>query len=215
MNLSELINAFRTQSQDKVRPYLWPDDELAPWFSEADKEAAIRSRLINDSEEFTVKAGDTTIDLPKELFDIQYAELRAADGTAKEITGTDRQTLNALRPGWRTKSEPPVDYIHDDKTLMFGAVADADYTLYLEFFRTPKRALREEGDESEINDQHHLNLVDWVLFRAYGKPDPDTQNPGKSEDAEGRFTAYFGKRPDADLRRRQNANRPHRNRIHL
>ncbi len=215
MILRSLIDLFRIRSQDKVRPYLWPDDELAPWFSEAEKEAAIRSRLIHDSEEFTVKTGETTVDLPGSLFDIQYAELRYGDGTAREITGTDRQTLNSSRPGWRTKVEPPVDYIHDDKALVFGAVADADCTLYLEFYRIPREALEGDDDAPEISENHHMNLVDWVLFRAYSKPDPDTQNPGKAEDAEGRFIAYFGARPDADLRRRQNANRPHRNRIHL
>lgn len=213
MNLRSLIDLFRIRSQDKVRPYLWPDDELAPWFAEAEKEAAIRAKLIHDSEEFAIKAGESSVDLPAGLFDIQYAELRSSDGTAKEIAGTDRQTLNALRPGWRTASEQPVDYIHDDKDLILGAVADADYTLYLEFYRVPREALEEDGDQPEIAEHHHMNLVDWVLFRAYDKPDPDTQNPGKAKEAEGRFAAYFGQRPDADRRRRQNANRPHRNKL--
>lgn len=214
MNLRGLIEQFRILAQDKVRPYLWPDDEVAPWFAEAEKEAAIRSRLIHDSDEFVVGIGETTIDLPDGLFDIQYAEVRSASGEAKEISATDRTTLNAKRPGWRTESKQPVDYIHDDKSLTFGSVPDAEFTLYLEFYRTPSKALQQDSDKPEINDQHHGNLVDWVLFRAYSKPDPDTQNPGKAKEAEERFEDYFGKRPDADLRRRQNANRPHRNRLH-
>lgn len=214
MNLRKLIDQFRIKAQDKVRPYLWPDDELAPWFSEAEKEGAIRAKLIRGSDEFMITAGEASVDLPSSLFDIQYAELRADDGTVKEITGTDRLTLDALRPGWRSANEKPVFYIHDDKTLILGAVPDADYTLYIEFFRTPDSPLEADSDEPEIAEQHHIHLVDWVEFRAYEKPDADTMNPGKSKDGEERFSAYFGKRPNADLRRRQNANRPHRNRLH-
>lgn len=215
MNLRQLIDEFRTQAQDKVRPYLWPDDELTPWAADAESEASIRARLIHDTEEIEIGAGETAIDLPSGLFDIQYAEIRPIGGAAKEIVGTDRTSLNAARPGWRNKIEPPVDYIHDDKTLTFGCVPDVGFTLYLEFFRTPSKELKEEGDTPEIHVRHHLSLVDWMLFRAYSKPDADTLNPGKAKDSEDRFTEYFGPRPDADLRRRQNANRPHRNRLHL
>ena len=88
------------------------------------------------------------------------------------------------------------------------------YTLYLEFFRIPARRVSCMDSRFEINEIHHLHLVDWVLHKAYSKPDVDTLNPGKAKDAEGRFIASFGKRPSADLRRRQNANRPHRNRLH-
>ncbi len=215
MNLRALVDVFRIKAQDNVRPYLWPDDEVAAWFSDAEQEAAIRARLITDHEEIAIAAGEAGIDLPKCLFDIQYAELRSADGTAREIKGTDRVTLDASRPGWRTKTEPPTGYIHDDRTLTFGAIPDADYTLYLEFFRVPAARLENDSDEPEIAEQHHMALLDWVLFRAYEKPDADTMNPGKSAEGEARFTAYFGQRPNADLRRRQNANRPHRNRLHM
>lgn len=215
MNLRALVDVFRIKAQDNVRPYLWPDDELAQLFSDAEQEAAIRARLITDRAEISIAAGEASIDLPKCLFDIQYAELRSADGTAREIKGTDRVTLDASRPGWRTKAEPPTGYIHDDRTLTLSAIPDVDYTLYLEFFRGPAARLENDGDEPEIAEQHHMALLDWVLFRAYEKPDADTMNPGKSADGEARFTAYFGPRPNADLRRRQNANRPHRNRLHM
>lgn len=214
MNLGELIVDFRIKAQDTARPYLWPDKEVAPWFAEAESEASVRARLINDTAELTVSIGDTVIDLPSGLFDIQYAELRAADGTAYEIVGATRRELDKFRPGWRTRSERPREYVHDDKTLTLGSVADAGYTLYLDFFRLPAASLSNTNDEPEIHEIHHLNLVDWVLFRAYGKPDADTFNPGKSKEAEAAFVSYFGKRSNADIRRKQNANRPHRNAVH-
>ena len=213
MNLGELIVDFRIKAQDTVRPYLWPDKEVAPLFAEAESEASVRAKLINDTDEIPVAIGDTVLDLPSGLFDIQYAELRAADGTAYEIVGASRRELDKFRPGWRTRSERPREYVHDDKTLTLGAVADAEYTLYLDFFRLPAGMSKAE-DEPEIHEIHHLNLVDWVLFRAYSKPDADTFNPGKAKEAEAAFVSYFGKRSNADVRRKQNANRPHRNVVH-
>lgn len=215
MNLGEMITRFRIQAGDTVKKYLWPDDELSPWFSEAEKEAAIRGRLIRRSEEIAIAVGDTVLDLPKGLFDIQYAELRAADGTAYEIKAIDHAALDALRPGWRAKSARPQEFIHNDKALQLGSVSDGAYTLFIEFFREPKRALESASDAPEINETHHIHLIDWVLHKAYSKPDAETMNPGKAAESEDRFTRYFGKRPSADLRRRHNASRPHRNRVHL
>lgn len=216
MNLRELIKQFRVLSKDMVRKYLWPDEELIPWFAEAEKEAAQRARLIRDSDEITLSIGDKSCDLPSGMFDVQYAELRAVDGTVYEIHATDHVELTATRPGWRTKTDRPREFIDNgDGTLTLGYVCDAEYTLYVEGFRTPKNPLSSESDEPEIAEDHHSKLVDWVFFRAYSKPDVDTLNPGKSADGEDRFTKHFGKRLNADLRRRQNASRPHRNRCHL
>ena len=66
----------------------------------------------------------------------------------------------------------------------------------------------------EINGIHHRHLVKWMLHRAYQKPDSETMNPDKSKLALAEFEQYFGPRPDADNRKRQNASRPHRNRAY-
>ena len=212
MNLRAYIDQFRIRAQDTAKPYLWPDDELAPWFSEAEAEAAVRARLIHDADELVFKAGDNDpVDLPVGLFDIQYAELRAADGTAYELKGASRQELDRIRSGWRTRNERPGNYVHEDKTLILTALPDQDYTLFIEFFRTPRNPMQNDDDEPEIAEVHHINLLDWVLFRAYSKPDADAFDPNRSADSVKSFSDYFGKRGTADLRRRQNANRPHRN----
>lgn len=216
MHLGSLITEFRILAQDTARPYLWSDDELTTWFNEAEREAAIRAKLIHASADLSIALGDTDCDVSDGIFDIRYAELRATDGRAYEIAAIDRDLLNATRPGWRTKSDRPREFIHnEDDTLTLGFVSDADYTLYIEGYRTPSNAMDGDDSKPEIGDIHHIHLLDWVFFRAYSRPDADTMNAGKSADGEGRFTSYFGKRANADLRRRQNASRPHRNRTHL
>lgn len=215
MDLKSLIKECRILSKDTVKKYFWQDEEWAVWLSDAEKEASIRARLIRDSEEISIAAGDSVVDVPKGLFDIQYAELRAADGTAYPIAPSSYLELDVLHPGWRSNLARPEKYIHDDKTLRLGDVADADYVLYLEFFREPKAPLVDGSDSPEINGTHHIHLVDWALFKAYSKPDAETMNPGKAASSEDKFIRYFGHSPNADLRRRQNASRPHRNRTHL
>lgn len=215
MNLREGIDQFRIRTMDTANPYLWPDKELAPWFSEAEAEAAVRARLIVDTKEISIGAGETgKIDLPELLFDIQYAEIISADGTVTEVFSSSRRELDSQRPGWRNRTERPTHYVHDDKSLILSSIPDQDYTLYIEFYRLPSAPMAEDEDEPEISEAHHLNLIDWVLFRAYSKPDADAFNPNKAKEAETAFVSYFGKRSNADMRRKQNANRPHRNRIH-
>lgn len=215
MNLGELEADFREQSGDGVEPFHWSPESVAKWFNEAEFEASIRALLIFDSVEIVIAAGARSCALPGSLFDIRYAELRDSSGNAYEITGSGRQELDSKRPGWRTKRERPNEYIHDDKTLTLGAVCDAQYTLFLEFYRTPETPMANGPDVPEIAAIHHPQLIDWALFRAYSEPDADMFNPGKAKDAEGNFIAYFGKRKNSDLRRRQNASRPHSNKLCL
>ena len=214
MNLGEMIDEFRVLSQDNVAPYFCGPNELIKWFNDAEEEAAIRARLIHDSEELTVAAGETRIALPKGAFEILYIELRDASGTFFPICVSTRDVLDAAMPGWRRRVERPEFVVVDDTEIVLGAVPDADYALYVEFFRTPRAQLADVDDTPEIHLAHHEGLIQWVLHKAFGKPDADLFDPVKSKDAESAFVRQFGKRPTADLRKRQNANRPHRNRLH-
>ena len=214
MNLGEMIDEFRVLSQDNFAPYFCGSDELIKWFNDAEAEAAIRARLIHDSDEIGISAGETHLALPARMFEICYIELCDAAGTFFPIKESTRDVLDAETPGWRHRIERPEFYIVDDTEIVLGAIPDANYTLYVEFLRTPRARLENSSDTPEIHPAHHEGLIQWVLHKAFGKPDADLFDPVKSKDAESAFVRQFGKRPTADLRKRQNANRPHRNRLH-
>lgn len=214
MTLAELIASFRVDADDAAAPFLWPDAEVTPWFGEAEDEACIRAKLIRDSTSsfctIAIAVGDMTKTLDTSILSIEYASITDAAGNVYVLTPTDRLEMDRKRPDWRTEARVPDGFIHDDKTLTLNAPADAAYTLNLEVHRLPTHA--DGADESpEIHAAHHRHLVDWVLFRAYSKPDAETMNKVKAAEAEARFERYFGKRPDASIRRKQLANRPHHN----
>ena len=214
MDLGALIREYRILSQDNVIPYFCDNDELRKWFNDAETEAAIRSKLIQDSDELRVLAGEMRHDAPSLMFEIRYIELCDSAGKFYPINPTTRDVLDVTKPGWRHLVERPEWYIVDDKEIILGAIPDVEYTLYIEYLRTPRNPMKALADAPEINEAHHEGLIQWALHKAFGKPDADLFDAAKSNEAEAAFTRQFGKRPTADLRKRQNANRPHRNRLH-
>ena len=214
MNLGALIREYRVLSQDDAVPPFCDNDELRKWFNDAEAEAAIRSRLIHDSDELKVSIGEKRYDIPPGLFEITYIEVCDSAGKLYPIKPTTRDVLDAAKPDWRRAVGRPEWYILDDTSLLLGAVPDTEYVLYIEFLRIPRNPMKALTDVPEIHEAHHDGLIQWALHKAFSKPDSDLFDPARSKEAEAAFTRQFGKRPTADLRKRQNANRPHRNKLH-
>ncbi|RPP87255.1 hypothetical protein IPC1125_34030, partial [Pseudomonas aeruginosa] len=53
------------------------------------------------------------------------------------------------------------------------------------------------------------HLVQWALHRGFSIPDMESFDPNRAALAEAAFTAYFGERPDSDLRRITREDVPH------
>jgi hypothetical protein len=49
----------------------------------------------------------------------------------------------------------------------------------------------------EIPARYHMSLVNWMLFRAFGKQDTETNDPKKAQDALVEFEKEFGKKSSA------------------
>ncbi|WP_442757332.1 phage adaptor protein, partial [Pseudomonas aeruginosa] len=50
MTLADLIRRVRTDANDMVEPYFWSDQDVADWLNDAVREAAVRGRLIHESQ---------------------------------------------------------------------------------------------------------------------------------------------------------------------
>lgn len=181
---------------------------MATWLSEAEKEAAIRGRLIHESDDpdvclVSVTTGISTYTLHPKLFELDYLGF--------SIPGANRKTtvrlvsaliLDSLEPDWRNFPQGRPQYaIQSDKTLRLVPTPSMSGELYLEGYRMPLASLDSDDSEPEILEAHHIHLVDWAIMRAFSLPDAETQDVARAGVAEQTFSAYFGISRDADMRR--------------
>lgn len=207
MNLEQLIQQFRVDADDLVQPYLWPDEWVAPWLTEAVSEAAVRGRLIYEAAdpaicEIAVTAGTATYPLHASLYELVSLRFKVAGSDRSEpVHLKAREELDRIRPGWRDETGTPRHAIQDDTRITLVPRPELAGTLHIEGYRVPLKALENDTDKPEIHEAHHRHLVHWALHRAFTKPDSETIDPTRAATAEAAFTRYFGPRPDADLRR--------------
>ena len=207
MNLEQLIEQFRIDADDLEQPYLWDDEWIAAWLTEAQDEAAMRARLLLDDytpsvTQIAVTEGVASYQLHPKLYEIAVIEFVPATGYVQSVYLTSREKLDSDRNGWR--NEPPgipCCAIQTDTRLRLVPVPSVDGTLRIEGYRLPLKALVNDNDKPEIHEAHHRHLVHWALHRAFSKPDSDGADPNKAAMAEAAFTKHFGVAPDADLRR--------------
>lgn len=208
MNLEQLIAQFRIDADDVVpNPYLWEDEWIAVWLTEAQAEAAIRKRLLYEAAnpavcQIAVAANAATHDLHKSLFELVHLRFLATGApTSSVVTIKSREELDRIRPGWRDETGTPRHAIQDDTRITLVPRPELAGTLHIEGYRVPLKALENDTDKPELNEAHHRYLVHWALHRAFSKPDSETIDPTRAATAEAAFTRYFGPSPDADLRR--------------
>ena len=207
MNLEQLIAQFRVDATDLKTPYLFEDEWVAGWLTEAVAEAAIRGRLIMEAAnplvcQIAVVADTAVYPLHQALFEIVNLRFKATGATrSDEVRLKTREELSRICPDWRDRDDRIEYAIQDDTRIQLVGMPKVAGVLYIEGYRVPLKALVNDTDKPEINYSHHHHLVHWALHRAYGRTDPDVFDPERAAGAEAKFTAYFGERPDSDLRR--------------
>lgn len=224
MTLGELIAAFRADADDRAdgligvaeadKPYLWRDADVRRWFNEAVDEACIRRRLIHDSGiRVSVKAGNSVYELPGNVYEISHISFRKAGASTREnIRLVSYESMARMRPDWRegaVHTNSWIDYaIQTDRYIRLVDAPNSPGTLYIEGYRTPLEPMKADADEPELHSMHHRRLVDWVNYRAFSVPDSEVVSAGRAAAGLAFFTAYFGERPDADMRRNSRHDTP-------
>lgn len=219
MKRVDLIRRFRTLAQDKVQPYLWADEDVNDWLNDAETQASIRARLIQEDANpdvcsIALAVGTQVYALHPSVFEISNIRLIPASGDKpRRLSIVTRDFLDMQDPDWRDSTDPAQSVIQMDRTLRVVGTFDDGDRLALECFRMPLAPMDPTNPDSapEINPAHHEHLVHWVLAKAYSNPDADTLDPKRAAAAEAAFTAYFGPMPDADLRRSTRADVPQYN----
>ena len=210
MTLADLIAAYRTDANDKAVPYFASDEDVTGWLNEAENEAAIRGRLIHESDNATicqiaVVAGTASYPLHSSLYELSHVAYRKDGETTRHpVCLVSTEYLDAGVREWRDKEGAPQYAVQNDNGLRLVPRPIEAGMLLLEGYRLPlEPMLLADSDTAtpEINGAHHRHLVQWALHRGFSAPDTESFDPHRAAIAEAAFTQYFGHRPDADLRR--------------
>lgn len=214
MTVEELWQQFRVEVDDRADPPLWPFDEFLMWLNEAQDEASVRSRLLFENTqaavcEYAVAADQASVALHAAVCEITHARFLITGTTDPFFVGDrSRLELDAEDPNWRARTGTPKVLIHDESSLQLVPRPDAAGTLFIECHRLPLQRLKGDADQPEVHRRHHRNLLEWVKYRAYSKPDSEHQDLDRAARGEAEFIRYFGLRPDAETRRTGMVDRP-------
>ena len=219
MDLEQLTASFRVDADDLHEPYLFQNEWIAGWLSEAQEEAALRGRLIFDDAtpavcQIAVTAGNAVYPLHRtvaEIADLRFVASGSIESTALSLVS--REWLQERRPRWRDETGEPAFAIQTDLSIRLVPAPNVDGLLRLEVQRLPLKVLENDTDKPEIHSGHHRHLVHWALHRAFSRPDSETVDPQRAGRALAAFTAYFGLAPDSDLRRITRHDQPQTNEL--
>ncbi|MCS7001216.1 MAG: hypothetical protein NZ518_00050 [Dehalococcoidia bacterium] len=198
MTVGELIQLFRLRADDAMPPYLWGDEEIQTYLDEAQREAAIRGRLLREVTD--AEAVDGTIELDDEII-----ELVAVIVDGRHVTLTDSAILDdRFGARWRGWEGRAIYGIRDGHALRLVPRPPGVTPCVIEAYRAP----RSISVEPEIPPEWHERLLDWVLFRAYTKADSEARNEERAIAHLRLFEAAFGPRPPSWTERRVAEARP-------
>jgi hypothetical protein len=216
MDVDAFIVEFRERAQDTVVPYLWSDAEILGYLNDALDEACERSRLIEDSTTaeccaITLSTGVSRYDLHASVFLVKRLTFRGRALIESSVEAEDRSD-----PNWESRTGEPWRFIQTESQLRLIPTPTADQDgedIALTVYRRQLESLTLGDFAPEIAERYHQRLLDWMLHRAYSKPDADTVNPAKADEHEARFIRSFGERVDANVQRKRRDKRPHRTRM--
>lgn len=217
MRGTELLQRFRQDSGDCEPTYLWEDATVLAWLNDAQQEAAVRGRLLHESERadvcvYPVVQGQRHVPLHSALYEINYLAWKPAGGKAQCLQLVSAEWLDREHSGWRHgECEPRQRWaIQKENSLRLVTAPTAEGELVLEGYRLPLSQLCKDN-EPEIHRASHDKLVLWALYRAFSNHDTERFDASKAALAEAEFTRYFGMRPDSDLRRQTREDVVHHN----
>lgn len=216
MTLADLIARYRLAAHDHETPGFCSDDELREYFNDAQAEAAIRGRMLRATVEnradlcsLGLAAGNAAAELDPTLCELSYQAWRAqGDAVRSPLKLCTREWLDRNVADWRDLPVgDPCYLVKDGTALQVVPAPSRPGEILLEGYFTPAR-MEADGDEPGIPKMHHIHLLQWVLYRAFSKPDAELFDSNRAAQAEAEFTRYFGARPDVDLRNDTRSDEP-------
>jgi hypothetical protein len=195
MTSDELYAAFREDIVDAAKPYLWKDAEVWRYMGDA---YSMFVRFIggipdaaSDATEVQIVAGDHEGHLNTSILRIMNATRRSDGGTIAVINATD---ITNLRKFALERESGRVEYMvigTKPNTCRWIGVPVVDDVCDMSVYRLPMVPVTGPGHPlSEIDEMHHIHLLDWMKHLAYKKQDGETFNAKASMDCRAAFETY-------------------------
>ena len=209
MTLNDLIDEFRTISQDVREPYLVSNESLVKYANEAVQQACERAPLLWDSTSafctVPIVAATATYTLDAAVRQIDDFRLRSNGEALAQTSETVLQRIVGNR--WPTDTDTPRAFIRHDGKIRLYPIPAVNDTLDLSVYRLPTATeamtlAHAKTASPIIPAKYHIDLVYWMLHRFYLVDDVDiAAAQAKAGTYFDLFESKFGIRPTARLER--------------
>ena len=200
MTLEDMIALYRAQAMDIADPPFCSDELLTLYANEGQDEACRRGQLIRDASSpmctVAYAAGDESVAVDARIVQV----LRAfVDGYPVDVIGSDQ--MDVFMPGWNASASAarPSKLVAG---LSVGALhlwptPSQPGQIKLRVLRMPLKKLANGNDKPELRIETHPALVEWMMYRAYGRDDADMRDERQAAIHLQKFEAEFGSKPSA------------------
>lgn len=205
MTLADLIDAFRFRIDDSVGAYFVSDEKAATFLSEAEREAAVRARLLRGESRTAMNALSEEIPLPAKVFEVISVRFGRDASRLRDVglTGFDTVDDHGLRHrGGRAGIPRFAVHAPTANAVYLFPASNQSGVAVVEWYRMPLYDMEEGDDEPEIAEEHHGGLVEWAAYRAYSSKDSELYDEARAQDALTKFADLYGERPTARVMRR-------------
>lgn len=193
MNTTELLTTFRAEVFDAVAPYLWSDALVYTYIDDAQKQFCRDTYGIADARSFklSVKANGTVWYALDPLILKLRSAVDSTTGREVPMVAVEKMEANNLRFDGTVGPLKALITGLEENMLRVLPIPNVASTIELRTFRLPATVAK--GDDFEIGDQHVLNLLAWVKYRAYSVQDADAKDEKKAAAFKADFAAYCAK----------------------
>lgn len=204
MIIQDLIDHFRKQVSDEAEPYLWDDEEVLFFITDAQDMFVRKIGGIADATTIVLTDLAVTTAVPftahsPYILRIRSGRLLTAKRDIDIISESGLSQITYDDYGIRRSTSLDDDDTGEvvaavigvnDKKLRWYKVPVADDTLRMHIYRLPYPRITSQESVLEIDDIHHYHLLKWVKHLAYSKQDAETYDKDAAEKNRLDFLAY-------------------------
>lgn len=190
MNSTGLLDYWRSQVVDKLRPYLWSDDDAFVYMNEAQLEFCRLTQGIADATStdvctIPVATGEITAECHPAILTFRNASL-ASTGSNIDIKNHTEVKRWTNQAGNITQMIVGLER----NLVRWNYAPTVDDEVNVLVYRLPLTDITGVEQDFEIESMHHASLAFWMEHLCFLKHDTETYDKARSDKAKAEFEAY-------------------------